>query len=77
MTRAFKIEQAIEKRIYANGGHWVKLAMKNGSELYIQRCNFVSFEYLSKEKFNVKLNGNKILSQVSISDLAKYINENF
>lgn len=78
MSRVKRIEESIINKIKENGGHWVELNMKNGDKLYIQRQNFESFENLSKEKFNVGLNGAKsFIVNVSIEEVANHINKNY
>lgn len=80
MNRQGRIVKELEKKVYANGGHWCELTMKRtGTIIKMQRQNYTSFERLYGEKFNVYADHHtdKLLDNVSLEDIANYMIENF
>lgn len=72
-----RIMEEIKKRIYENGGHWVKLEMKNGRTLVITRKGYSSFESLGRDSFDVCLNNtnNRVMHNAELGSVANYILE--
>lgn len=79
-NRALKIKSEIEKRIWANGGHYVELQMKNGDVLTISRRGQVSFEMLANDSFNVILNhheSKRLMHNAELASVANWIDETY
>jgi len=82
MTRKQRIMNAIENKMYKNGGHWCKLNMKKGGALLLQRQNKTYFEDLRHEDFNVYnyINDNNkeiILENAQLREIADYMIKNY
>lgn len=76
--RALKIKKAILKGVWANGGHFAKLNMKNGDTLDVTRCGNASFERLDSDDFLLVLNGKvAIYKQAKLEVIAEYIDKNY